>query len=250
MTGTVAARQFSIAEQFSPWNPLTLHDVLDRAITHWPDRPFVIGEARCWTYAELGAWSVKIAMNLQRHGIRTGDRVALVMANYPEFVVLKYALSRLGAVCVPLNILNQGAELQYLLEQSACRALVTMDRFRGLDYLEMLTGIAPGWAEGGRVTADLEQVFVFQAEGDGSRSGGLPFSVLESPVQDDAAPAGMFSPVASDALCDVIYTSGTSGKPKGVELTHDMLTRTAFGAAYARAFADGHGACRFGVVAA
>ncbi|MES2492460.1 MAG: class I adenylate-forming enzyme family protein [Pseudomonadota bacterium] len=236
MTRAVADRQHAVAAPFSPWPSMALHDVLDRAITRWPERPFVITDERTWTYAEVGAWSGRIAAGLQRRGIQAGERVALIMANYPEFVAIKYALSRIGAVAVPLNIFNQKAEIQYLLDQSECRALVTMDAFRGLDYLDMLRTIAPGWPQTGRITPALEQVFVFPAEGSGVPGGLVPFAELEAGLE----PVAIFPKVDPGDLCDIIYTSGTSGRPKGVELTHDMLTRTAFGSAYARAFEDGH----------
>lgn len=238
MAANVTQRQQALAARFTPWSAVTLHDVLDRAEREYPERPFVVTDDTTLSYADVAAWSRRLATGLAAHGVAAGDRVALLMANYPEFIAIKYAISRIGAVAVPINIFNRQAELSYLLGQSGARLLVTMDRFRDLDYLAMLDALAPGWAsdDGGSHFPCLKHVIVFQAEGAGAPAGGMDFACLD----DDAGATTTFAPVDPSVLCDIIYTSGTTGDPKGVELTHDMLTRTAFGSAYARAFEDGH----------
>ena len=237
MVESVAERQEALRVRFPTWRPMTLHGVLDEAAAAFGARQFVITPERTWTYAEVVAWSRRLAGGLRRIGVEPGDKVALVLANYPEFVALKYAISRVGAVAVPLNILNRRDELRYLLEQSNAAVLVTMDRFRGVDHLAMIDEIAPGWETGGGATAlpGLRRVIVFAAEGGAARPSAQPFESLDEPVG-----AALDAPVSPTADCDIIYTSGTTGAPKGVQLTHDMLTRTAFGSAYARAFDDGH----------
>lgn len=193
--------------------------------------------AQSWTYSELAAWSRRLAAGFQALGVGPDDKVAIVLANYPEFVALKYAIARTGAVAVPINILNRQDELRYVLEQSDAKLFVTMDEFRGADYLAMLDAIAPGWEEhgGGTSLPQLARVVVFAGKGTAdARPRATYFSELdrdERNLIDTAVEPG------SD--CDILYTSGTTGPPKGVQLTHDMLTRTAFGSAYARAFEDG-----------
>lgn len=229
----VAERQATTARGFDPWRSRTLYDMLVHAAGRHPDRPYLITDARTWTYRQMADWAASVAGGLLTAGVRPGENVALVMANYPAFAALKFAIAAVGAVAVPVNILNRRDELAYVLRQSRAVMLVTMDRFRDLDYLGMLDEIAPGWESDGGGTAlpNLRTVAVFQAEGDG-RPGATTFQDLEGdagalPQVDPAAPA------------DIIYTSGTTGSPKGVVLTHDMLLRAAFGSAYARAFEDG-----------
>lgn len=232
----VAERQAALTVRFPVWMPKTLHGMLDDAATAFADRPFVVTDARSWTYAEMVAWSGRLAAGLVSCGVRPGDKVAIILANHPEFVALKFAVSRAGAVAVPINMLNRRDELRYLLEQSDSVLLITMDRFRDLDYLEMLDEIAPGWEKGGGGDAlpRLARILVFPTSADHSaRPDVTPFATLEAD-----APATM-AEVDPAADCDIIYTSGTTGPPKGVLLTHDMLTRAAFGSAYARAFEDG-----------
>lgn len=213
---------------------MTLHGAFDDAARRYPDRPFLITDERTWSYRDMGEWSRRIAAGLAARGVSPGDKVAVVMANYPEFAALKYAISRVGAVAVPINILNRRDELHYLLGQSDSVMLVTMDRFRDIDYLSILDELAPAWATkgGGETLPGLRKIVVFPT-GDGALpQGAEPFAALEQPPGPDIA-------VDPASVCDIIYTSGTTGQPKGVLLTHDMVTRTAFGSAYARGFEDG-----------
>jgi len=231
---SVIDRQEAIRAAYPLWIPRTLHATLDDAATRFSDRPFVITDARQWTYREMADWSHRLAAGLIVHGVVPGEKVAMVMANHPEFVALKYAISRVGAIAVPINILNRRDELRYVLEQSDSVMLVTMDRFRDVDYLAALDEIEPGWEGhgGGSALPGLRRIVVFETGEAKPRAGTLSLAALKGP----AVP---LPDVAADADCDIIYTSGTTGAPKGVQLTHDMLMRTAFGAAYARAFEDG-----------
>lgn len=231
----VEQRRVALDRAYPTWRSLTIHEALDDAAESYGSRPFVITDERSWTYAEMAAWSARIAAGLQLAGVTPGEKVAVVLGNHPEYIALKYAISRVGGVAVPLNVLNRKDELEYLLRQSDAVLLVTMDCFRGNDYMAALDAIAPGWekAGGGSSLPMLRSVFIFGTGEADPRPGAQAFQRLSSdsiPSQVDVAPG---------ALCDLIYTSGTTGSPKGVMLTHDMLTRTAYGSAYGRAFEDG-----------
>ena len=184
------------------------------------------------------AWSARLAAGLVNKGVKPGDHVALLMANFPEFVAVKFAIAMVGAVAVPINFLNKRDELAYVLKQSDAVMLITMDSFRNMPYWRYLDELAPGWQVqgGGDVFPKLKNVIVF-ATGEintdtwlkgctslNSLGEGLGFQPTEHP--------------GSEAICDIVYTSGTTGFPKGVILTHDMMLRTAFGSAWARGFED------------
>ncbi|HEX4246267.1 MAG TPA: AMP-binding protein, partial [Pseudonocardia sp.] len=207
--------------------------MLTAAAEEFPDRPYVITDERCWTYREIDHWSQRIAAGLVRAGIRPGEHVALVMANFAEFVAVKYAIARVGAVCVPVNFLYRRDELGYVLRQSDAAALVTMDRWRGLDYLSFLDELAPGWEVrgGGGALPGLRTVVVHPTSPDGGRDGATTLATLAKTPGEVPAPDRDPSEVA-----DILYTSGTTGEPKGVLLTHEMLLRTAYSSAYGRAF--------------
>jgi fatty-acyl-CoA synthase len=90
-------------------------------------------------------WSTRLGSGLLELGIQPGEHVGVVMANHPEFVALKFAISRIGAVSVPINFLLKDRELAYVLKQSDVVARITMDRFRDNEYLGILDRITPNW---------------------------------------------------------------------------------------------------------
>ncbi len=224
-------RQSALEARHPTWIPRRLDEQLDVTAAEFPDRPYVVTDDRTLSYAQVREESVRLARGLQAAGVQPGDHVALLLANYPEFVAMKYAIARAGAVCVPLNFLNRRDELGYVLRQSDAVVLVTMDRFRSLDYLTMLDELAPGWesAGGGTAFPKLRSVVVLPTAPGGGRAGAATVAELGATEEG-------FVPVAvpADTPADVLYTSGTTGQPKGVLLTHDMLLRTAYGSAYAR----------------
>ncbi len=234
---TATQRQQDLWRRFPRWQPRTLDQMLDAAATEFPERPFVVTDQRSWSYREIQQWSERIAAGLVASGVQAGDHVALLMANYPDFVAAKFGIARAGAVAVPINFLNRRDELGYVLRQSDAVLMITMDRFRNLDYLQFLDQLAPGWESGGGGEAfpRLKQVVVFPTGDAPTRQGTVQLA-------DYGTDAGAWQAIAHpgpDSNSDIIYTSGTTGPPKGVMLTHDMMLRTAFGSTYGRAFEDG-----------
>lgn len=234
---TVKERQEALRLRFPAWQARTLDQLFDAITAEFPLRPCVVTDEGSWTYTQVKSWSEQLAAGLAAAGVRPGDQVGVLMANYPAFVATKLAIARAGAVCVPINFLNRRDELGYVLRQSDAVLLITMDQFRGLNYQQFLDELAPGWAQqgGGEAFPQLRQVVVLPTgEGSGPRAGAAQ-------LQDFGA--GLhWQPIAQrdpHTNCDIIYTSGTTGAPKGVMITHDMMLRTAFGSAWGRAFEDG-----------
>jgi fatty-acyl-CoA synthase len=224
------------------WHSLTLSQALDAAAGEFGPLPLVITDAKSFTYSEIQNWSRAIAAGLIERGLSAGDHIALVMANFPEFVAIKYAIARIGAVAVPINFALRRQELKYILEQSDARALIIMDRLRDRDYLKDLDAIVPEWSEsaGGALLPQLRHVFVHPT------CGRLPANVdlIESLAESGSAASRAELAVRErngdpNFRSDVIYTSGTTGQPKGVMLSHDMILRAAYASAYTRAFENG-----------
>jgi fatty-acyl-CoA synthase len=140
-TADIEARREVLRRRFAVWRPRTLSDWLDDCAERYEDRPMVITDDRTHTYAEVAAQSRCLADGLAVLGVNQGDRVAMVMANYPEFAAIKFAIARAGAIAVPLNYLYRSEELRFVLTDSGCRVIVTMTGFRGLDYQAMLDGM-------------------------------------------------------------------------------------------------------------
>jgi fatty-acyl-CoA synthase len=220
---TPQERRSRLEARYPVWDVLTISGRLDRAVEIWGDQPLIITDARTWSYAEVQSWSRRIASGLIAHGLKPGEHVALDMANYPEFTAIKFAIARAGAVCVPVNFMLRGQELAYVLDQSDSVMLVTMEAFRGHDYLADLA----------KIKADIPKVRnIFTLAGVASLA-------ASATPESDTELARREGEADGNALSDILYTSGTTGRSKGVMLTHDMVLRAAFSSVIAGAFEDG-----------
>jgi fatty-acyl-CoA synthase len=218
---------------------MTLNGLLEKNAQEYPDRLFVVTHDQSWTYAQMRSWAKRLAAGLHHRGVKPGDHVALLMANFPEFVAVKFAIAMVGAVAVPVNFLNKRDELGYVLKQSDAVMLITMDRFRDLPYLTFLDELAPDWEVqgGGKALPKLKTVVVFNT-GEGCEENTRAHLLTLDQFGTEVNFKNTDHPGPYTAS-DIIYTSGTTGFPKGVILTHDMLLRTAFGSAWARGFEEG-----------
>jgi fatty-acyl-CoA synthase len=240
-SGRAAARRAELDRRYPSWEPHSIPSRFAQAACANPDSPLIISETGSFSYAQMDAWSRRLASGLVACGVKAGDHVALIMGNYAEFVAAKLAILRAGAVTIPVNFYLRGDELSYVLFQSEATVLITMDRYRGHDYLADLDSFAPGWQIGNSAKLPaLRHAFGFSPTGD-LRSGVRSLDELEAcstPASDKELTARALQIGAGD-VCDILYTSGTTGRPKGVLLTHDMILRAAYASVYTRAFEDG-----------
>ena len=235
---TVEERRGALQGRHPVWERMTVDDHLARVTDEHPDRPLVITDDVTWSYRDVRDRAELLAYGLRACGVMPGDRVALIVANHPDFLPLIMAVWRLGAAAIPVNFLFKAQELAYVVGQSRCRVVMTMDGFRGLDYIAAFDELAPGWRTGEMPDfPDLARVVVL---------GRAPAGVLDvdalaamgaADIRDGAPLAP--SPAAPDDAAVVMYTSGTTGLPKGVIQTHDGLLRTGYSTAHHRAFEDG-----------
>lgn len=237
MAGEIGSRRSRLRERFTPWVPHTLGGWIDRCAEEFADRPFVITDERTLSYADTARWADRLADGLAALGVSSGDRVGILMANHLEFAPVKFAVAKTGAMAIPFNYLYRADELAYVLAQSECSVLITMTGFGDLDYLDMLDTIAPGWDLG--TTAALPALtHVVQLSTDGrDRDGVRTLTDLEQLGERNWGAADCASEPGD--VCDMLYTSGTTGSPKGVLVTHDAVLRTAYASALTRAFGDG-----------
>jgi len=192
--------------------------VLESQVAEHPDRTFLIYGNRRLTYAQVDARATALAAALHGLGIGAGDRVAIDLPNWPEFIISTFAAAKLGATIVPLNPKFTVPELHYMLRHSEAAVVITVEEFNGVDYLEIFEGLFPSLPElQYLVTVGEEDLWyddrIYQFEDLLSSGEGREFPQVE--VDPD------------EAVFAILYTSGTMGKPKGVELTHSNLIGTA-----------------------
>jgi fatty-acyl-CoA synthase len=161
-----------------------------------------------------------LAAALAELGLVAGDRLALVLTPRPEFAVATFAAAKLGLTIVPLSPRLTGAELQYALRHSGAGCAVTLENALGTDYLHLFEDLMPQLPELRHLVTVGEQELwhddrIFQFE-----------DLISSGAGRDYAAA---SPDASHDRFALVYTSGTMGKPKGVELSHANLLAAAAG---------------------
>lgn len=206
-------------------------------------RPLIIADEGTYSYQDVSDASMRLARGLIGLGVRAGEPVALLIDNRPELVLVKLAVARVGAVAVPLNFSYRRDELAAALAHAGCVVLVTISRSLATDFLAALDDITPGWET--RVRSDrvpaLRQVVLVDPDRDGALDlRGLAdrgAAIGQSTVQARTEAAD------PDAVCDIVFTSGTSGLPLAAELTHEMVLRSGYGSAFHRAFDDGWRVC-------
>jgi long-chain acyl-CoA synthetase len=174
-----------------------------------PDKPALLFEERCWSYAQLDEITDRIGGSLLDVGVRPGDRVALLFTNGPEMVLGYYACFKIGAVAVPLNFRLKGSELEYILNHCGARILIGQeDLFHPVQELR----------------SELHRIEHVFLTGDAAAFPGVrPFGELLAPSKA-TSPAPVVTP---DMVAAILYTSGTTARPKGVTHTHATLLRQA-----------------------
>jgi fatty-acyl-CoA synthase len=184
-----------------PLLELTIGDLLKRTADRYPERLAVVSrhQERRLTWAELSAEADRVARGLWALGIRRGDRVGLWSTNCAEWIVMHMGCARAGAALVNVNPAYRSHELQFTLTRSRMKALFLWHRDKRADYEEIL-----GRARHGLDLA-LEHTIYFDSP--------------EWPALLDAE-GRLPEAVAVDDVANIQYTSGTTGLPKGVMLTH------------------------------
>lgn len=197
------------------WRDETLNDYLDRHARGQPDAEAVVeynstlGEVRRLTYRELESRVASIAGGLQRLGVTSGDVVSWQLPNWWEFTALYLACARIGAIANPLMPIFRARELRFMLGLAESKVIVVPRNFNRFDYPEMVERL--------RATElpALRHVLVVNGEGEND------FANLYGP---GSQPAPYPEPrPRADELTQLLYTSGTTGEPKGATHTPNTL---------------------------
>lgn len=117
---------------------MTIPEVLEASVRKWPDREAVIYCNTRITFAQLKELAYIAAKGFRSIGISSGDHVAFIIVNYPEFVWLQYALIFIGAKVIPINVSLKADEIKFILQKTDVSTLIILDQFRDVDYLSIL----------------------------------------------------------------------------------------------------------------
>ena len=202
MIGTRQERQAALEALYPFWEPQSLFQLLQKKAEKLQEQPLLLTADETFSYNQVWRGSLRLAGALQALGIGPGSRVAVCLHNCPEYLLLTFALSCLGAVKIPINTELGPVERRCILEHVRPQLLLETDE------------------RGGIVCHGPALRRVLDWPGLLARSEGAPTAC--------AGDAGQ--------PCDIIYTSGSNGRPKGVVLTADMLLRSAYASCLNRGF--------------
>nr|AII72234.1 acyl-CoA ligase [Pseudomonas putida] len=174
-------------------------------------------DGQCLDYADLPEQALTVTRGLMALGIQAGDRVGLWAPNGRQWILAALGIHCAGAVLVPINTRMKGAEAADILARSGCRALFVQRRFLDVDYPALLEPCRP---------ASLEHQIVFDAEqvADARDLGYAQFLTGALTIEKLTAERRALS-IGPEAMCDLLFTSGTTGKPKGVMSAHGQNLR-------------------------
>jgi len=208
------------------WN-ITLGDLLDQMADAYPDHDCVVYADRPFrkSYGEFRDLVNQTAKGLIKMGIKKGDHVSVWATNHPEWVVAMFATAKIGAVLVTVNTNYKVFEAEYLLRQSDTHTLIMMDGFKDTNYVEIiqelipeLEGTQPGQWQADKLPCLKNLIYLGEDKQDGMYNW-EDLAQMGDAITDDELAAAQSSLDPQDVV-NMQYTSGTTGFPKGVMLTH------------------------------
>ena len=204
----------------------TVGQQLERVAAAFPDKEAIKYTDRPYrrTWREFNEECDRVAKGFLAHGVKKGDKIAIWATNIPQWLLTLFAACKIGAVLVTVNTAYKVFELEYLLKQSDTKILVMMDEYKGTSYVDIVRqlcrGLGKKWEHLNPMLPFLDEI-VYAGAGD-CPDGMTPWDQLEKDGQ--AIPDEALREIGEALDChDVInmqYTSGTTGFPKGVMLSH------------------------------
>ena len=233
---SVEQRRKRLFDQYHQWPIKSLGTHFMGLAEKYGQKPFIITENESYTYQDVWEEGRKYAKSLMAHGVQPKDHVAVLMSNRPESIFLMLGIWITGAVCIPVNTMLREEELLYLLNQSETQWLFMEQLAGGVMHSDSVSNIYD------KVTSKrLNRIFCLKNSNEPIDQRFSPWESFLNPnitISDELLEEKIHSSQPHD-VADIMYTSGSTGFPKGVIISHDMILRSGYSTAVSRAFEDG-----------
>ncbi|MDW7651808.1 MAG: AMP-binding protein [Bacillota bacterium] len=235
---------------FVPEFNTTFGQLLDDTAARYPDKDALVNVQRelRYSYAELRDIVNSTAKAFISLGVKKGDNVAIWATNVTEWVFALFGAAKIGAVVVTVNTNYRSHELEYLLKQSDSTTLLLIEEYRGNNYVDIVNDVCPELAtsEPGQLSCEklpvLKNVIFMGEKNFPGMFSWSDFIALGKDVSDDEV-ANMQAACDPDDVINMQYTSGTTGFPKGVMLTHNNVINNAYYVGACQNFTDADRLC-------
>ena len=207
-----------LVEQYTSqglWVDRTITDFLDEVAERTPDKPAFIDSRRQISYGRLKQEVDHCALGLLELGVEPGDVVSFQLPNWVEWVVVHFAATRIGAISNPLIPIYRRREVGFMVGLAQSKVIVVPSDFRGFDYVEMVEGLREQWPA-------LQHVLVVDGQAGQGTQSWEDFMATPWESRRDPGTLAALRPDPNEVTL-LIFTSGTTGEPKGVMHTHNTV---------------------------
>lgn len=213
---------------------ITIGDLLDKTAKEYPQNDALVYTDRPtrYTYQQLQGVINQAAKGLMKLGIKKGEHIAIWATNVPEWPIIQFASGKMGAVLVTINTNYRTAELEYILKQSDVTTLFLIDTYRDVSYLNMVREVCPeiNSAKPGQLNSGnlpfLKNIVYLGLDKQEGMFNWSDIMAMGQEVTDEELTLRQESLQGEDVI-NMQYTSGTTGFPKGVMLTHNNIVNNA-----------------------
>ena len=211
----------------------TLGDLLDELAIRYGNREAVVWDGARLTYSQLKKEADIFARSLLSIGIKNGDHVALISSNRPEWLIVMFAIAKIGAVTVAISTFSTKRELMWTLKHSQSRCVISISAIKNQNFIRLLKQLCPEYvsAEAGNLANEslpnLKNIIAIEENSNGAIIGWHDLRKIS--VQTNITTLqNVQAKVEREEICFILYTSGSTADPKGVMLAHGNVITNGF----------------------